>query len=252
MNSRILLRFFAAFAVIAALVSFTFADTIRLKDGSTIKGRITGFSGGKFTVAVGDGARRKEFSFAANEIESIVFDRSDALDRNAGNINSSVKTGDDAITVDNPPTQEPVAVRAEPKIIQTNSATDRSPIKPIVINVNVLADGTSNGWTNSGWVVKKGQKIRITGEGEVSLGRGQKSGPGGQYALEDSKKLLSSVPTGALIAVIGDDNNDFIYIGADREFTAARDGTLFLGLNEGNLDDNSGSFKVKVEISPES
>ena len=52
--------------------------------------------------------------------------------------------------------------------------------------------------------------------------------------------------------VIGDDNNDFIYIGADREFVATRDGTLFLGLNEGNLDDNSGSFKVKVEISPES
>ena len=52
--------------------------------------------------------------------------------------------------------------------------------------------------------------------------------------------------------MIGDDNNDFIYIGTDREFVATRDGTLFLGINEGNLDDNSGSFKVKIEISPES
>ena len=69
MISRILLRFVAAVAVIAAVASFTFADTIRLKDGSTIKGRITGFGGGKFTVAVGEGSRRKEFTFSANEIE---------------------------------------------------------------------------------------------------------------------------------------------------------------------------------------
>jgi hypothetical protein len=29
------------------------------------------------------------------------------------------------------------------------------------------------------------------------------------------------------------------------------DGSLFLGLNEGNLNDNKGSFDVKVEISPD-
>jgi hypothetical protein len=62
---------------------------------------------------------------------------------------------------------------------------------------------------------------------------------------------MKNVPTGALIAVIGDDNNDFLYIGAEREITAARDGILFLGLNEGNLNDNTGSFTVKIQISPE-
>lgn len=61
---------------------------------------------------------------------------------------------------------------------------------------------------------------------------------------------MRAVATGALIAVIGDDNNEFIYIGASREFTAQRDGALFLGLNEGNLDDNTGAFDVKVEILP--
>jgi hypothetical protein len=34
-----------------------------------------------------------------------------------------------------------------------------------------------------------------------------------------------------LIAVIGVDKNEFIYIGTEREFTAARDGALFLGFN---------------------
>ena len=119
---------------------------------------------------------------------------------------------------------------------------------PIAWNTKVLADNTSNGWTNSGWVVKKGQRIKISGEGTVSLGKGQTCSPSGNAEIEDNQKLLKSVPTGALLAVIGDDNNDFIYIGATREFTASRDGTLFLGINEGNLNDNSGSFDVKIEI----
>ena len=35
------------------------------------------------------------------------------------------------------------------------------------------------------------------------------------------------------------------------EFIAERDGALFLGVNEGNLNDNSGAFEVKVEIDPQ-
>jgi hypothetical protein len=62
---------------------------------------------------------------------------------------------------------------------------------------------------------------------------------------------MPAVPTGALIAVIGDDNNDFIYIGRERTFIAQRDGALFLGLNEGDLSDNTGAFDVRIEISPE-
>ena len=58
------------------------------------------------------------------------------------------------------------------------------------------------------------------------------------------------LPTSEL-AVIGDDNNDFVYVGASREFTATRDGALFLGINEGYLDDNTGAYKVKIEIIPD-
>ncbi|MBV9242055.1 MAG: hypothetical protein JO314_08600 [Acidobacteria bacterium] len=49
----------------------------------------------------------------------------------------------------------------------------------------------------------------------------------------------------------GDDNNDFIYIGANRTFGATRDGALFIGINEGYLDDNKGTYAVKVEILPD-
>ena len=61
---------------------------------------------------------------------------------------------------------------------------------------------------------------------------------------------MKDKPTGGLIAVIGDDNNDFIFLGGSNEFVAPRDGALFLGINEGYLDDNSGAFDVVLEIDP--
>ena len=245
---RFFARSFVSLSVVVLLCVSVFADTIRLKDGSIIKGRITSFTGGKFIIAIGEGtSRRRELSFEAEEVESIAFDRNDFSNRSGDVVTKPIPTN-------NPPVvEEPVATQPKKNETETSRpVTIPVSIKPIVLNVNVLADNTANGWTNSGWVVKKGQRIRITGSGEVSLGKGQKTSPSGLAALDDGSKLLKSVPTGALIAVIGDDNNDFIYVGADREFTAVRDGTLFLGLNEGNLNDNSGTFKVKIEISPES
>jgi hypothetical protein len=73
------------------------------------------------------------------------------------------------------------------------------------------------------------------------------STPTGLPRLADRDKLMRNEPTGALIAVIGDDNDDFIFIGANREFVAQRAGRLFLGVNEGNLGDNSGTYDVTVE-----
>jgi len=257
-------------ALMGVLSLSAFADTIRLKDGSIIKGKITGFSGGRFTIMIGEGQRRRELVFTAGEVESISFDNSArtaasrsipsddevipskpapkliVTDTTTGNRRSVPPRQNGSAAVRNP---QPAAVKsAEPEV--NTPVVNASSSKPIEVNVKVLADNTSNGWTNSGWVVKKGQRIRITGDGTVSLGAGRTSGPGGMEDVEDQAKLLKRVPTGALIAVIGDDNNDFIYVGTSREFIAEREGSLFLGVNEGNLNDNSGSYYVKVEVIP--
>ncbi len=67
-------------------------------------------------------------------------------------------------------------------------------------------------------------------------------------AEDDPEKLMPGRPTGALIAVIGDDNDDYIFIGNLREFVAQRSGKLYLGINEGDLSDNSGSYEAQVEV----
>lgn len=258
---------FASAAMLSAVMTFSvLADTIRLKDGSIIKGKITAFGGGKFTVVMGEGARRREMTFTAADIESIVFERESFNDQTVAVSTKPISTNpaptkNPRVVVSDGTKSEPVAkieesepvVDSTPAPVPVASAPTRkaSTAKPVEVSVKVLADNTANGWTNSGWVVRKGQKIKITGHGEISIGSGKTTSPSGLYDFEDESKLLKAVPTGALIAVIGDDNNEFIYIGSEREFVAARDGALFLGVNEGNLNDNSGSFDVKIEIAPE-
>jgi hypothetical protein len=59
------------------------------------QGRITGFNGGSH-----DHRRRgteKEFTFYADEIESIVFDRTDAIPRPADNMASNVRVNDEPV-----------------------------------------------------------------------------------------------------------------------------------------------------------
>ncbi|HVF47976.1 MAG TPA: LecA/PA-IL family lectin [Pyrinomonadaceae bacterium] len=253
MSSSKITRGILASLLILSLSSLAFADTIRLKDGSIIKGKIVSFNSGRFLIAMGEGSRRRELSFTPAEVESISFDEADAsisTRRNASYEKPAERPAPPSVTQANDTsrtnTARPVLTPSNP----SGSKTTAGSMAPIEWRIKVLADNTSNGWTNSGWVVKKGQRIRISGDGTVSLGRGTSSSPSGVASLEDNQKLLKNVATGALVAVIGDDNNDFIYVGAEREFTAVRDGALFLGINEGNLNDNSGSYEVKIEILP--
>lgn len=254
-NSRI----FRAVCVACLVLSMTvlaFADTIRLKDGSIIKGKIVSFTGGKFTIVIGDGSRQREMSFRADEVESIVFESgnlpvADNTNQTRNNDNSTIIPAGQTSRTNNPQTTSPKVSNPTPTTqTTTSSTTTTSKSEPIRINVKVLADNTANGWTNSGWVVRKGQKIRISSSGRVSLGSGRFSTPSGISSLPDNDKLVKNGATGALIAVIGDDNNDFILVGEQREFIAERDGALFLGVNEGNLNDNSGAFSVTIEIDP--
>ena len=243
------LRFSLALTLVFSLSILTFADTIRLKDGSIIKGKIVKFGGGQFTIVFGEGSRQRQMNYFADEIDAIEFDSSPMpTNQNVSKIITQTPTptpinnsGNTQISNNKGDTNPP---------INTPKKNDISYPKPIQINTKVLADNTSNGWTNTGWVVKKGQKIRISGTGRVSLGNGRYSTPSGVSSLPDNEKLMKNKPTGGLIAVIGDDNNDFIFVGASVEFIATRDGAMFLGVNEGILDDNSGSFDVTIEIDP--
>src|SRR5438477_7247362 len=60
--------------VVLLLAISAFADTIRLKDGSIIKGTIVSFADGRFVIVVGEGLRRRELTLSSDEVASIVFE----------------------------------------------------------------------------------------------------------------------------------------------------------------------------------
>jgi hypothetical protein len=225
------------------------ADTIRLKDGSVIRGQVIGFKDQQFTILIGGNARgrRGQTTVYVEDVESIEFD---ANSGNSGNSSSSIEESSTARN-NPPPTMSrpsnPLPDNTNPgRTIDTTPVSSATPTF-FTIKVGVRADNANNGWTNSGLVVRKGQRLRISASGRVSLGRGRFSTPGGLNNILDQDKLMRNEATGALIAVIGDDNDDFILIGPRREFVAQRDGVLFLGVNEGDLTDNTGSYDIVIE-----
>src|SRR5262245_60844657 len=220
------------------------ADTIRLKDGSVIRGQVIGFKDQQFTILIGGNARgrRGQTTVYVEDVESIEFD---------ANTGSGTVTDDSTARNNPPPVMRPSNPNTQPdtsdsRTIDTTPASSSTPTF-FTIKVGVRADAANNGWTNSGLVVRKGQRLRISASGRVSLGRGRFSTPGGVATIQDADKLMRNESTGALIAVIGDDNDDFILIGPRREFVAQRDGVLFLGVNEGDLTDNTGTFDIVIE-----
>jgi hypothetical protein len=242
-------RLLLALALAVSTAAPLLADTIRLKDGSVIRGQVIGFKDQQFTILIGGNARgrRGQTTVYVEDVESIEFDN---------NNTSSAPNTDEMTAQNNPPAMRPSIpnnnsqsdsnINSSPRTVDTQPDSSATPTF-FTIKVSVRADNANNGWTNSGLVVRKGQRIRISASGRVSLGRGRFSTPGGVPTISDPDKLMRNEATGALIAVIGDDNDDFILIGPRREFVAQRDGVLFLGVNEGDLADNTGSYDIVIE-----
>lgn len=250
-------RSLIVFALVLGVTLPVLADTIRLKDGSVIRGQIVSFKNEQFTILVGSGARgrKSQITVYMEDVDSIEFDTGG---NTSGPTNESSNNSSQPMyqppantqpNINTQPTNTNSSYQPPPANNTNTSNTNTSSTNPAFfqINVRVRADNASNGWTNSGLVVRRGQRLRVSASGRVSIGTNRFATPDGLANIADRDKLMRNQPTGGLIAVIGDDNDDFIFIGRGHDFVAQRDGVLFLGVNEGNLSDNTGAFEVVIE-----
>jgi hypothetical protein len=253
MMKKFFVRSLIVFALVLGVSLPVLADTIRLKDGSVIRGQIVSFKNEQFTILVGSGARgrKSRITVYMEDVDSIEFDSagntSGPADDNSGNTSQPTYQPPYQPPANTQPTNNQPVYQPPTTSTQTNTPTSGPNPTFFQINVRVRGDNASNGWTNSGLVVRRGQRLRISASGRVSLGSNRFATPDGLPNVPDRDKLMRNQPTGGLIAVIGDDNDDFVFIGRGRDFVAQRDGVLFLGVNEGNLSDNSGMFDVVIE-----
>lgn len=271
----------ASFLFVAFLITSTAqADTIHLKNGSVLKGKVASFSDDQFVVMLDTGSGRymSRAMIYMGDVARIEFDSAPAAsaetiparEPSLAPTDTSSTTARDTQPRDTQPrdTQprdsqpepernaEPAPVDRSPAIERTSTAAPANveatetprkltgPVKTTVIDVVAKRD-----WTSTGLIIKRGDLIRITATGTVTLDpvSGASSGAEGTE-LTDLKKLMPDRPTGALIGVIGADNDDFIFVGRSVEFEARRDGLLFLSVNEGVLADNTGAYKATIEL----
>jgi hypothetical protein len=236
-----------------------FSDTIKLKDGSVLKGKVVSYGQGKFTIIVYIGGAPSRHVISVEEIDSVEFDPSDVT-ASAGDANPDsglVPVTRNTASSDRPSSTPAGEVAGGSRPTETAPATappnDLPPAEARAPAANsVLAEKSCDvaaaaDWTSTGIRVQRGQRIIIEANGEIELGSNKRSGPDG-LAISDSRKLMPNRPTGALIAVVGDDNDDFVYIGGSGEFVATHNGILFLSVNEGNLKDNNGAFAARVKV----
>lgn len=300
-----------AFLILVALAASTAqADTIHLKNGSLLKGKVTSFADDQFVVMLDTGSGRflSKAMVYIGDVARIEFDSAPVASNAGAESGASRETTAPVTPVEPPSTTSPLKENAArdttpvdpaPRDSSANEAPAKrttlldplpsspqpkegevQPEKPVetpavsapsavttaasepsesdrparkltgpVKTVSIDVVGKRD-WTSSGLLVKRGDRIHITGTGAITLDpvSGRISGPEGVADLADPKKLMPDQPSGALIGVIGADNDDFIFIGRYTEFTAARDGLLFLSVNEGTLTDNTGTYKAVIEV----
>lgn len=102
-------------------------------------------------------------------------------------------------------------------------------------------------WVDTGVNVRRGLTLKFESTGTVYYARDNSasSTPAGKGA-PGSQFPVSSLPVGALIGKIGANGTPFA-IGANTDaITMNGNGRLFLGVNDTEFDDNSGSYSVRI------
>ena len=240
------------------------ADVIRLRDGSVLRGKVVSYREKKFTIVVRIAGVDSQYVVPVEDIDSVEF--GDGEERSGAGTDRSEGGGAEPLrprvgaTRPVPPAASTTRVGPSDKQEARDTAARRTPAPPterdlagvgdtgtVIIEKKVTVAGAAD-WTSTEIRVQRGQRIVINASGEVDLGENQRSGPGGRREINDPRKPLPSEPTGGLIAVVGDDNDEFIFVGGSTEFPAPHNGIIFLLINERSLQDNSGSFVARVRI----
>ncbi|MBL8149606.1 MAG: hypothetical protein JNN15_06730 [Blastocatellia bacterium] len=282
------LRRFFSLLLLCLSIAFahraTLADTLKLKSGEVVKGRVISYNNNIFTVEMKFGSFSKvRASIDVRDIETIEFDgqsdtqtssntpapsptvrppqSSPASSSSTPTTSKSsppsspylpTATSTPVTTASRPPATNPKSDPLNNDDITTETPTSKgkpATTIPTIPRDFVVTVPAKDDWTYANISVKRGDKIQLNATGKVKLSSSKESGPDG-ISLDDKNKLILDKPTGSLIAVIGDENDDFIYIGNQKEFIAARDGKLFLSINEGDISDNEGAFTVRVRVEP--
>jgi hypothetical protein len=198
--------------------AFLHADTLVLRDGTQINGRL---------IEV----RNNTIEFEPNRrgMQTMRVPRRDVRRIELDNVYDGNDTGYDR------PSDRPYDRPGRPGDDNYGGQRERE--------VNVQA---RERWYDTGIDVRSGQVVRFQASGRVRWGPGRQDGPEGEdNSPHNANRPIPSRPAAALVGRI--DNDAPFFIGSDNSPIRVRSsGRLYLMINDDVLEDNSGSFRVVV------
>ena len=192
------------------------ADTLVLRNGTRLSGRLIGLRDGVFEFEEDRGLRRgRVIKVEQADVRTVELDQDGPGAFDHGDRDRGDRDGD--------------------QVGRPRGLRERE--------VNVSA---RNQWTDSGVQVRNGQMIYFEASGKIRWGANRQDGPDGENnSPRNPNRPIPSRPAASLIGRVGDDAPFFI--GGDTNGIRVRgSGTLFLGVNDETFEDNSGSFRVTV------
>ena len=205
-------RLILALALVLGASSFALGDTIYLRDGRSVRGTLLGFINGRFVVRV---PRTSTYPSSTTDPNAA---RNRQLE---GDIQYFRPAEVERIELDGRSLDE---ARFESRTVQ------------VALDPN---------WVDSGVDVRRGERVQTSATGVITVGRSRITPDG--LRSSDPSAPLPNVAEGKLIGAIGDDPRaPIIELGSTREFTADRDGRLYLTANRGSYADARGAFNVQV------
>jgi hypothetical protein len=204
-----------AITILLLTASFAAADTLYLRDGRTIRGTLLGFINGRFVVRV-------ERRYVTNTQAPI---------RNPEGPNRADDQGE--IQYFRPDEVERIEIEGR--------SLEDTRFETTTVQVPLESN-----WIDSGIYLRRNQRVQIDASGVITVGRARITPEGLQRT--DPTAPLPGAREGELIGAIGDDSRTpIVELGSSREFTADRDGRLYLTANRGSYSDARGSFTVQVK-----
>jgi hypothetical protein len=128
----------------------------------------------------------------------------------------------------------------------TDQRQDDRPIIPARMRERNVTVIPTQAWTDTGIEVRAGQEIYFQSSGQVTWSPNKRVDANGtRNSGSNPNRPLPSRDGGALLGRIGE--RDIFLIGLDvGPFRVRQNGRLYLGVNDDNLEDNTGSYRVIV------
>jgi len=182
------------------------ADTLVMRNGTRVSGRLVGLRDGVFEFEEDRGNRRRVIRVEQVDVRTIELDED-------GPSPFGVSGG----------TERPRGLRE----------------REVTVNAR-------QPWTDTGVTIRNGQTVYFEASGRVRWGRDRQDGPEGENnSPRNPNRPIPSRPAASLIGRVGDDAPFFIGTDM-QGIRVRGSGQLFLGVNDETFEDNSGSFRVTV------